>query len=90
MVASDKGIELTGSDSNVSVVSFIPTDDKDGETLAEIERDGSIAPDGKFFSDIVKKLPKDDLQIDVSEFVSTVKSGESKFTLNRLDAEEYP
>lgn len=89
IVATNKGIELTGSNSDISVISFIPNKINEN-TLVEVEKDGSIVLDGKFFSDIVKKLPKDELQIEVNNFVATIKSGKSKFTLNGLDAEEYP
>lgn len=89
LVANNKGIELTASDSNISIITFIPTE-MAGDTLAEIEKDGSIVLQAKFFSDIVKKLPKKDVQLTVNELVSTIKSGKSKFTLNGLDAEEYP
>ncbi|WP_019156922.1 DNA polymerase III subunit beta [Robertmurraya massiliosenegalensis] len=89
LTSTDKGIELTGSDGDISITTFIPCE-MNGDTLVEVEKDGSIVLQGKFFSDIIKKLPKDDLQINVDNLVSTIKSGKSKFTLNGLDSEEYP
>jgi DNA polymerase-3 subunit beta len=89
IVATAKGIELTGSDCDISIVSFIPCE-KDGDTLAEIEKEGSIVLQGKFFNEIIKKLPKDNVTIEVKELVAHIKSGKSKFQLNGLDAEEYP
>ncbi|MEQ2529154.1 DNA polymerase III subunit beta [Bacillaceae bacterium CLA-AA-H227] len=89
LVATEKGIELTGSDTNTSIISFIPVE-FNGDTLAEIEKDGSIVLQAKYLSDIVKKLPKDDVQIEVEGYVANIKSGKSTFKLNGLDSEEYP
>jgi len=45
----------------------------------------------RFFSEIVKKLPTDTVEIDVHNNLQTIiRSGKSEFNLNGLDAEEYP
>ena len=45
----------------------------------------------KFFSEIVKKLPTDHVEIEVQNHLQTViRSGKSEFNLIGLDADEYP
>ena len=57
----------------------------------EIEQSGSIILQAKYFSEIVKKLPKEIVEISVeNHFITKIKSGKSEFNLNGLDAEEYP
>ncbi|WP_280771273.1 DNA polymerase III subunit beta [Salipaludibacillus daqingensis] len=88
--ASADGVTLTGSDSDISIESFIPAEEGDHQ-LVDLEKDGSIVLQARFFGDIVKKLPADTIEITVSEqFVTQLKSGSSVFNLNGLDPEEYP
>lgn len=90
MVATNEGVTLTGSDSDISIESFIPNEEA-GDEIVEIKQPGSIVLQAKFFSEIVKKLPKDTVEIEVENHLQTViRSGKSEFHLNGLDAEEYP
>jgi DNA polymerase III subunit beta len=90
LVASEEGVTLTGSDSDISIQSFIPRED-DGKEIVELEKSGSVVLPARFFSEIVKKLPRETVQIEVENHFSTViRSGKAEFNLNGLDAEEYP
>ncbi|WP_243387228.1 DNA polymerase III subunit beta [Bacillus kexueae] len=90
IVASDEGITLTGSDSDISIESFIPVEEND-QQYAEIIQTGSIVLQARFFSEIVKKLPKDQVEIEVNNhYLTVIRSGNAEFNLNGLDAEEYP
>ncbi|MBS4189831.1 DNA polymerase III subunit beta [Bacillus sp. FJAT-49705] len=90
IVATSEGVTLTGSDSDISIESFIPKEE-DGDEIAEIKQTGSIVLQAKFFSEIVKKLPTDSVEIHVENQLQTIiRSGKSEFKLNGLDAEEYP
>ncbi|MBD7939575.1 MULTISPECIES: DNA polymerase III subunit beta [Cytobacillus] len=90
IVASDEGVALTGSDSDISIESFIPKTEED-EVIVNIEQPGSIVLQAKFFSEIVKKLPTDQVEIHVENHLQTViTSGKSQFNLNGIDADEYP
>lgn len=90
IVAAEDGVTLTGSDSDISIESFIPKEE-DGKEIVEIRQTGSIVLQAKFFSEIVKKLPTDTVEIIVENHLQTViRSGRSEFNLNGLDAEEYP
>ncbi len=90
IVASEEGVTLTGSDSDISIESFIPREEDDKEII-EIKQPGSIVLQARFFSDMVKKLPSDFVEIEVENHLQTViRSGNSEFDLIGLDAEEYP
>ncbi|GKU83887.1 DNA polymerase III subunit beta [Niallia sp. NCCP-28] len=89
IVATDEGVTLTGSDSDISIESFIPKEENDIE-IVEIHRTGSIVLQAKFFSEIVKKLPTNQVEIEVEQLQTVIRSGKSEFNLNGLDSEEYP
>ncbi len=84
------GVTLTGSDSDISIESFIPLEE-DGNELVEIQSTGSIVLQARYFNEIVKKLPMDEVEITVENgFQTVIRSGKAIFNLNGLDAEEYP
>jgi DNA polymerase-3 subunit beta len=90
IVANSEGVTLTGSDSDISIESFIPAEE-DGNVIVEIQQSGSVVLQARFFSEIVKKLPMDIVEIEVGNQHSTIiRSGKAEFSLNGLDAEEYP
>ncbi len=90
IVATNEGVTFTGSDSDISIESFIPKEES-GDEIVEVKQTGSIVLQAKFFSEIVKKLPTDSVEIHVENHLQTViRSGKSEFNLNGIDAEEYP
>src|ERR1700730_17993563 len=90
IVAANDGVTFTGSDSDVSIESFIPKEEE-GDELVEIKELGSIVLQAKFFSEIVKKLPMETVEIEVlNQFQTVIRSGKSEFNLNGLDPDEYP
>lgn len=87
---SSAGITLTGSDSDISIETFIPKEDDENEYI-DIFQEGRIVLQARFFVDIVRKLPGDKIEIFVQEqFATTIRSGSAVFHLNGLDPEEYP
>ncbi|PEW16570.1 DNA polymerase III subunit beta [Priestia megaterium] len=90
IVATEEGVTLTGSDSDISIESFIPNEEE-GKEIVDIQKPGSVVLPARFFSEIVKKLPKDIVELNVqSHFLTIIRSGKAEFNLNGLDAEEYP
>jgi DNA polymerase-3 subunit beta len=90
IVASNEGVTLTGSDSDISIQTFIPKEEG-GDEIVEVKETGAIVLNARFFSEIVKKLPTDSVEIEVLNHLQTViRSGKSEFSLIGLDAEEYP
>jgi len=89
IVATEEGVALTGSDSDISIESFIPKEEN-GIEIVEVQKTGSIVLQAKFFSEIVKKLPTNQVEIEVEHLQTVIRSGKSEFNLNGLDSEEYP
>ncbi|HHY20799.1 MAG TPA: DNA polymerase III subunit beta [Bacilli bacterium] len=90
LMATSEGVTLTGSDSDISIESFIPVEEN-GEELVQIKNEGSIVLQAKVFPEIVKKLPEDEVEMIVhDQFATTLRSGSAVFNLNGLDPEEYP
>lgn len=88
--ATKDGVTLTGSDSDISIESFIPKEEDGVIHIEEIE-EGSIVIQARYFVDIVRKLPESTVLIEVDETLNvTIKSGQAKFNLNGQDAEDYP
>lgn len=88
--ATTEGITLKGSDSDISIATFIPLEQGE-ETVVEVKEAGEIVVQAKLFSEIIKKLPEDEVTIEVGEnFVSTLRSGSAIFNINGVDPEEYP
>ncbi len=88
--ATDKGIILTGSDSEISIEITI-NQNIDGEKIVDIEEKGSVVLPGRFFVDIVKKLPGKTVKLSTNEqFKTLITSGHSEFNVSGLDPDQYP
>lgn len=87
---NEEGIRLTGSDSDISIESFIPTEE-DGVVYIENIESGSIVLQAKYFPEIIRKLPEKTVEIATEGHLKvTIRSGGSEFHLNGQDASEYP
>lgn len=87
--ADESGLTLTGSDADISIETLIHADNPDNQLA--IQNSGAIVLPARFFSDIVKRLPEDNMTLDVTEgFQTEITSGSASFTINGLDANNYP
>lgn len=86
---TNEGITLIGSDSDISIESFLPIED---ESLhLKIEKTGHVVLPARLFNDIVKKLPLDDVTIEMNESFSVkVTSGKATFNIVGIDGDTYP
>ncbi|MGP4038970.1 DNA polymerase III subunit beta [Gracilibacillus sp. D59] len=88
--ATHNGITLTGSNSDITIESFIPVEEEGIQFIDELEQ-GEIIAHAKYFPEIIRKLPSQTVQIEVDEQLQiTIQSGHAEFHLNGQDAEEYP
>ncbi len=84
------GITLTASDTDISIQSFIETESGD-KVNARIDKPGSVVLPAKFIVEIVKKLPADEVEIEVGDnFQTKIRSGSSDIQMVGLDPEEFP
>lgn len=90
MELNASGLTLTASDTDISIQAFIPMEEN-GESYISLERAGSIVVPAKFFVEIIRKLPSDEVHIEVNEqFQIGIQSGSTDIQLAGLDPEEYP
>lgn len=87
---TNEGISLTGSDADITIQTFIPVEEN-GEQIMNITQTGSIVLQARMFNEIVRKLPTNDVEIEVTNGSATnIRSGKSEFHLIGSDATEYP
>ncbi|MDI2586453.1 DNA polymerase III subunit beta [Psychrobacillus sp. NEAU-3TGS] len=87
---SQKGLYITGSDSDITIQTYIPTE-KNGEQIIKVTEAGTIVLQARVFNEIVRKLPTNEVEIEVTnQFQTHIRSGKSEFNLIGLDASEYP
>lgn len=85
-----QGITFTASDTEISIQTFIPTEN-DFQTIVQVERLGNVVLPAKFFVEIIKKLPYPNVDIEVKEnFQTFLRSGTTDIQIVGLDPEEYP
>jgi len=83
-------LTLTGSNSDITIESTIPSTIEDEEIITNMEN-GSIVLPIPHFSDIIRKLPGDYVQIEVKEnFKTIIKAEQSVFELHGQSSDEYP
>lgn len=85
-----QGMTLTASDTDISIQAFIPAEDHDKQ-IVQIERPGSVVLPAKFFVEIIKKLPSQEIEMEVKEgFQTLIRSGSTDIQMVGLDPEEFP
>lgn len=85
-----QGVTLTASDTDISIQCFIPVED-DRQTIVQVDKPGSVVLPAKFFVEIIKKLPSQDIEIEVKDHFQTfLRSGSTDIQMVGLDPEEYP
>ncbi|WP_438433603.1 DNA polymerase III subunit beta [Gorillibacterium sp. sgz500922] len=88
--ANEEGVRLTASDADITIQSFIPAE-KDGVQVIRLDQAGSVVLPAKFFGEIIKKLPSNEIEIEIRPpFHATIRSGGSEVQMVGLDPEEYP
>lgn len=87
---SEQGLRLTGSDSDITIQTFIATEEN-GEQVMRVIEEGSIVLQARVFNEIIRKLPTNDVEIEVNDHYQThIRSGKSEFHLIGLEPSEYP
>lgn len=88
--ATHQGVTLTASDTDISIQCFVPLEEN-GLEIIQIKRIGSVVLPAKFFIEIIRKLPAEEIEIELmNNFQTIIRSGTSEIQMVGLDAEEYP
>jgi DNA polymerase-3 subunit beta len=80
-VASSGGIELVGSDLELTIRAEAP---------AQVEGEGSAVVPARLFSDIVRKLESGSVTIEFGEDDAQIEGGRASFALRTLPAADFP
>ena len=87
---TNEGVSLTGSDADITIQTFIPVEEN-GQQIINITKTGSIVLQARMFNEIIRKLPTNEVEIEITKnFATTIRSGKSEFNLIGLDSTEYP
>ena len=80
---TEKGLRLVAYDMELGIETFIP---------ANIERQGSFVFPARYLSEIVRKIPPADIELDFDESLCSVniKSDKIDFNVKVMSAEEFP
>lgn len=84
--ATEAGLTLTSSDSDLTLKHFTPADP---ESL-EIQTPGDVLLPGKQLAELVKRFKEGWVTFSLVEGAVLVRNGRSKFTLKATDAAQYP
>ncbi|HIT37320.1 MAG TPA: DNA polymerase III subunit beta [Candidatus Onthousia faecipullorum] len=85
---TSKKLVLTASDNDITIQTHI---DCDNEEIIKVKEEGSIIIQGKYISDIVRKLPDEYINIEVvDELKILIYTENSEFNLNGISESEYP
>ncbi len=85
---TSKKLVLTASDNDITIQIHI---DCDNEEIIKVKEEGSIIIQGKYISDIVRKLPDPYINIEVvDELKILIYTENSEFNLNGISESEYP
>jgi DNA polymerase-3 subunit beta len=88
--ADHQGLTLTASDTDTTIKSFIAAEIEDKQII-QLQEPGSVVLPAKFFVEIIRKLPADEVEIEVNkQFQIIIRSGSSELQMVGLDPEEYP
>jgi len=82
-------LTLTGSNSDISIQTFIEKNDE--EFFYEVYEEGSVVIEAKYILEIVRKIDSDVISFQILDGSLTKISGESaEFKINGIKAEDYP
>lgn len=88
--ADHRGMILTASDSEITIQYHIPIQLND-ENIIDLEQEGCVVLPARFFNEMIRKLPNNQIEIDVNELhQATIRSGKIELQLSGFDPEEYP
>lgn len=83
IVTEEKSIIITGSNGTASIQQTLPVE-------FGIERCGQCLVDAKYFSEIIRKVSGQTVEVDCMDNLMHIKCGKAKFKLTCADVSEYP
>ena len=88
VMAKDGYLQLTASDSDVSIQTTIFAEDDDNLQIFE---EGNILLDGKYLADMVRKIDSEVVEVEtIDGCLTSIKSSTINFELNGMKADNFP
>ncbi|MGX7060102.1 DNA polymerase III subunit beta [Vagococcus humatus] len=89
LVLTSEGLHLTGSNADISIESYLPVSTE--KANLQIEEEGAIVLQSRFFGEIIRKLPETTFTLEVmSQNQVKITSGPAEFLVKGIDADNYP
>lgn len=79
------GLSLTCSDNEITIRSFI-----DKKYIDKINNKGSIVILGKYFIELIRKIPTENIEIVTDGLNLTINTNNGEYNLNGMNPEEFP
>lgn len=87
---SDEGLQVLGSDNDLTITSILPIKDGDKELITDYST-GSTLISAKYLIEIIRKLEGDKVTVEIiDEVIAQISDLKSNFKLNSMKSEEYP
>lgn len=81
-------VQLTASDSDISIQTSIYANNN---SSLEIKDEGNILLDGKYLSDVIRKIDSETVEVEILDgYLTSIRGNAIKFELNGIKADNYP
>ncbi|QIL49987.1 DNA polymerase III subunit beta [Weissella coleopterorum] len=89
LVLTEDGLTLTGSDTDISIETTIPTNDDQAQL--KVDSIGGITLPATFFTNIVKRMPGEEIKLaNIDGFQAKISSGSAEYDIHGQDVNSYP
>ncbi|NLY62887.1 MAG: DNA polymerase III subunit beta [Erysipelothrix sp.] len=88
IVIANNQIELTASDSDMSIFDIVKSDE---DNQLVIYKEGSIVIEGKYILDIVRKIDSSTIEVEIADgYLTKISGGNTEFKINGVPTSDYP
>jgi DNA polymerase-3 subunit beta len=87
---TEEGLNLTGSDTDLSISTFIPVESNSNQNITVFST-GSCVLNAKYITEIVKKIDSDRIELElIDSTLVKITDQKSNFSLNSINASDFP
>lgn len=87
---TEDGLNLTGSDTDLSISTFIPTESNSNQNITVFST-GSCVLNAKYITEIVKKIDSDRIELElIDSTLVKITDQKSNFSLNSINVADFP
>jgi len=87
---TEEGLNLTGSDTDLSISTFIPVENNSNQNITVFST-GSCVLNAKYITEIVKKIDSDRIELElIDSTLVKITDQKSNFSLNSINVSDFP